>query len=127
MQAREPGASEAVDPPAAPSTREKSPVVSDPQNDYLLGSPSAGRVVAILLVAGIAGAMGIVMTSVVAMLVTAAVGAVTAYVVAHDDEWVMRGRRRRARRRHVTVAPSWAGGSWTGQAWGDQGVGRHAA
>ncbi|WP_280761398.1 hypothetical protein [Prescottella agglutinans] len=101
--------------------------MSDQQDDYLLGSPSAGRVVAVLLVAGIAAAMGVVMASVVAMVVTAAVGAVTAYVVAHDDEWVLRGRRRRNRRRHVTVAPSWASGSWTGQAWGDQSVGRHAA
>ncbi|RVW11252.1 hypothetical protein EGT67_02075 [Prescottella agglutinans] len=125
VQAREPDTREAGDPPAAPDTRAKSPVVSDSQDDYLLGSPSAGRVVAILLVAGIAGAVGLVMASVVAMLVTAAVGAVTAWLVAHD--WVPRGGRQRAGKRHVTVSPGWASRSWSGQAWGERGVGRRAA
>lgn len=122
VQAREPVAREAVDPPAVPAAREGSPVAANPQDDYLLGSPSAGRVVAVLLVAGIAGAVGLVMASVVAMLVTAVVGAATAYLVAHDD-WVPRGRRQR----HVTVNPSWASRSWSGQGWGGHGVGRRAA
>lgn len=101
--------------------------MSNPQDDYLLGSPSAGRVVAVLLVAGIAGAVGLVMASVVAMLVTALVGAATAYLVAHDDDWLARRRRQRSRRRHVTVIPSWASRSWSGEAWGEHGIGRRAA
>ncbi len=125
-QAHQPVTSKAVD-PAAPPTREKSSVAADPQDDYLLGSPSAGRVVAALLVAGIAGAVGLFMASIVAMLVTAVVGAATAFLVAHDDDWLVRRRRQRARRRHVTVIPSWASRSWSGEAWGDHGVGRRAA
>ncbi|WP_430333382.1 hypothetical protein [Rhodococcus sp. ACT016] len=123
---QEPVARDAVGPPAGHSTRDDP--APEAQYDYLLGSPSAGRVVAIMLVVGIAGAVGFAMASIVAMLVTGAVGAVTAYLVAHDDDWLQATRTRptRARRRHVAVSPSWSG-SWSGEAWGDQGVGRRAA
>lgn len=97
------------------------------ETDYLLGSPAAGRVITAALVVGIAAAVGIAMVSVVAMVVTGVAGAVTAYLVAHDDDWVRRARHRRARRRHVTVAPGWAGRAWSGQSWGEHGIGRHAA
>lgn len=92
-------------------------------DDYLLGTPAAGRVVTGGLVVGIAAAVGIVMVSVVAMLVTALVGTLIAYVVAHDDQWVRSMRRRRARRRQVLVAPRWTRHSWEA----GHGVGRHAA
>lgn len=92
-------------------------------DDYLLGTPAAGRVVTGGLVVGIAAAVGIVMVSVVAMLITALVGTLIAYVVAHDDEWVRSMRRRRARRRQVLVAPRWTRHSWES----GRGVGRHAA
>ncbi|QKT14229.1 hypothetical protein HUN07_18380 [Rhodococcus sp. W8901] len=91
-------------------------------DNHLLGSPSAGRVVTSMLVAGIAGAIGLVMASVVAMLVTALGGALVAYAVAHDDDWVRASRRRRTRRRQVWVKPRWSGHSWGGHS-----VSRHAA
>ncbi|CAM3116691.1 hypothetical protein RHDE110596_17615 [Prescottella defluvii] len=95
--------------------------VSDIDN-YLLGSPSAGRVVTSMLVLGIAGAVGLVMASVVATVVTAVVGALVAYAVAHDDDWVRAARRRRSRRRRVWVEPG-----WTGNSWGGHSVSRRAA
>lgn len=92
-------------------------------DDYLLGTPAAGCVVTGGLVVGVAAAVGIVMVSVVAMLITALVGTLIAYVVAHDDQWVRSMRRRRARRRQVLVAPRWTRHSWES----GHGVGRHAA
>ncbi|WP_137724330.1 hypothetical protein [Prescottella subtropica] len=97
------------------------------ETDYLLGSPAAGRFVAVALVAGIAVGVGIALTSLVAAVVTAVVGAVTAYATAHDDDWALRRHRRRARRRHVAVEPRWADRSWSAQSWGSGSVGRHAA
>jgi len=123
-QPQEPVVRDAVGPPPAHSTREDP--ASDVEYDYLLGSPSAGRVVATMLVVGVAGAVGFVMASLVAMLVTGAVGAVTAYLSSHDD-WALSPRRRHARRRHVTVSPNWATRPYGGHAWGDHGVGRRAA
>ncbi|WP_305092058.1 hypothetical protein [Prescottella sp. R16] len=95
------------------------------ETDYLLGSPAAGRAIAVALVAGIAAAVGIALNSVVAVVVTALVGAVTAYLTAHDDDWALRLHRRRARRRRVAVAPSWK--TSTTPAWDSRNVGRHAA
>ncbi|WP_254698986.1 hypothetical protein [Rhodococcus sp. SGAir0479] len=97
------------------------------EDDHLLGSPRAGMVVTTLLVVGVAGAVGVVMLSVIAMVVTAVVGALTAYVVAHDDDWARRARRRRARHRQIAVEPGWAGRSWGTHGWSEHGVGRHAA
>ncbi|MCA1007575.1 hypothetical protein LCL87_17835 [Rhodococcus hoagii] len=92
-------------------------------DDFLLGTPVAGCAVTGGLVVGVAAAVGIVMVSVVAMLITALVGTLIAYVVAHDDEWVRALRRRRARRQQVLVAPG-----WTRHTWGaGHGVSRHAA
>ncbi len=71
---------------------------------------------------GVAAAVGLVMVSVVAMVITAAVGALIAYVVAHDDEWLRSMRRRRARRHQVLVAPRWTRHSWDAR----HGVGHRA-
>lgn len=92
-------------------------------DDFLLGTPAAGRAVTGGLVVGVAAAVGLVMVSVVAMVITAAVGALIAYVVAHDDEWLRSMRRRRARRHQVLVAPRWTRHSWDAR----HGVGRRAA
>lgn len=119
------------DPAPGESSTQPDPVVSPQKSgtaagthdDFLLGTPAAGRVVTGALVAGVAAAVGIVLVSVVAMLVTAVVGALVAYVVAHDDEWLRAVRRRRVRRRPILVAPRWTRHSWGG----GHGVGRHAA
>lgn len=92
-------------------------------DDYLLGTPAAGCAITGGLVVGVAAAVGIVMVSVVAMLITALVGTLIAYVVAHDDEWMRSIRRRRARRQQVLVAPRWTRHSWSA----GHSVGRHAA
>ncbi|PTR31803.1 hypothetical protein C8K36_101839 [Rhodococcus sp. OK519] len=119
--------------PPDPCPEESSPIpdpVAPPRNsvapgadDFILGTPAAGRAITGALVAGIAATVGIVMVSVVAMLITALAGTLIAYAVAHDDEWVRAFRRRRARRRHVLVVPGYTRHLWAGH----HGVGRHAA
>ncbi|QBJ95190.1 hypothetical protein ERC79_03870 [Rhodococcus sp. ABRD24] len=118
-------------------TRESSP--TDPIDNHLLGTRFAGHVVTTMLVAGIAGAVGIVLASVVALLVTAVGGAVTACLVAYDDELVRRRRRRirertvareRVRAQHHTRGgprESGRGGIGVRNVWSGHSVGRHAA
>ncbi|RVW05369.1 hypothetical protein [Rhodococcus xishaensis] len=100
------------------------------EEDHLLASPLAGRIVTAALVTGTAAMVGIVMVSFIEMVVTGALGAATAYLVAHDDGLARRTRHRRSRLLHAPVPPRWrsARQSWRAGDWREDDVaGRHAA
>ncbi|RVW04688.1 hypothetical protein [Rhodococcus spongiicola] len=122
-----------ADASSAPGTQEDPSSADGDEEDHLLASPLAGRIVTVALVAGTAVMVGIVMVSFIEMVVIGTLGAVAAYLVAHDDGWTRQKQRRRARRRarrHIPVTPGSrsTSESWRAEDWSEDDVaGRPAA